>query len=96
MMILKKLILVIFFLSLLSGCIQNTAFLGPAYTLGSTGNLIQTGFSYGSGKVVTSLTGKSPGENIKNLLQLRDEDSDFEKLIKKRIIKTRKIMNLTQ
>ena len=96
MMILKKLILGICFLSLLNGCLQNTALLGPVYTLSTTGNLFQTGFSYGSGKVVNSLTGKSTGENIKDLLQPKGEDSDFEKLIKKRIRKTRKIMNLTQ
>ena len=84
------------FLSLLNGCVQNTAFLGPVYTMGSTGNLFQTGFSYGSGKAVTALTGKSPGENINGLLQPKDEDSDFERLIKQRIKKTRKIMNLTQ
>ena len=96
MIILKKLILGVCFLSLLSGCIQSTAFLGPVYTLGSTGNIVQAGLSYGSGKVVTGLTGKSTGENIKDLLQPKDEDSDFEKLINRRIIETRKKMNLTQ
>ena len=96
MIIIKKLILVMCFLSLFNGCVQNTAFLGPLYTLGSTGNIAQSGFSYASGKTVTSLTGKSPGENIKELLQPKDEDSDFEKIIKRRIIKTRKKMNLTQ
>ena len=75
---------------------QNTALLGPMYTLSSTGNVFQAGLSYGSNKAVTSITGKTPGENIKNLLQPKDEDSDFEKLIKKRIKETRKKMNLTQ
>tara|TARA_B110000261_G_scaffold114278_1_gene127629 strand:- start:266 stop:580 length:315 start_codon:yes stop_codon:yes gene_type:complete len=95
-MILKKLTLGIFFLTLLNGCAQSTAFLGPVYTLGSTGNIFQTGLSYGSGKVVTSLTGRTTEENIKNLLQPEDEDSDFERLIKQRIKKTRKIMNLVK
>ena len=95
-MILKKIILAIIFVNLLNGCVQNTALLGPMYTLGSTGNVFQTGLSYSSGKAVNSLTGKSTGENIKDLLQPKSEDSDFEKLIKQRIIKTRKIMNLTQ
>ena len=95
-MILKKLILGALFLSFLNGCVQNTTFLGPAYTLATTGNVFQTGLSYSSGKAVNSLTGKSTGENIKDLLQPKSEDSDFEKLIKQRIIKTRKIMNLTQ
>ena len=95
-MILKKIILAIIFLSFHNGCVQNTALLGPMYTLGSTGNVFQAGLSYGSNKAVTSITGKTPGENIKNLLQPKDEDSDFEKLIKKRIKETRKKMNLTQ
>ena len=95
-MILKKLTLGIFFLTLLNGCAQSTAFLGPVYTLGSTGNIFQTGLSYGSGKVVTSLTGRTTEENIKNLLQPEDEDSDFERLIKQRIKKTRKTMNLVK
>ena len=95
-MILKKIILAIIFLSFHNGCVQNAALLGPMYTLSSTGNVFQAGLSYGSNKAVTSITGKTPGENIKNLLQPKDEDSDFEKLIKKRIKETRKKMNLTQ
>ena len=95
-MILKKIILAIIFVNLLNGCVQNTALLGPMYTLSNTGNVFQAGLSYGSNKAVTSITGKTPGENIKNLLQPKDEDSDFEKLIKKRIKETRKKMNLTQ
>tara|TARA_B100000795_G_C22472627_1_gene313560 strand:- start:124 stop:411 length:288 start_codon:yes stop_codon:yes gene_type:complete len=95
-MILKKLILTIFILGLFNGCVQNTVFLGPAYTLTSTGNLFQAGLSYGSSKAVTSTTGKTTGEHIKNFLQPREEDSDFRKLVEQRIIKTRKIMNLNQ
>ena len=95
-MILKKIILAIIFVNLLNGCVQNTALLGPMYTLGSTGNVFQTGLSYGSNKVISSITGKTTGGNIKDLLQPKDEDSDFEKLIKKRIKETRKKMNLTQ
>ena len=94
LIILKKLILTICFLSFLNGCVQSTAFLGPAYTLGSTGNVFHAGLSYGSSKVVKNITGKSTEENIKNLLQPKDEDNDFERLIKERVINTRKIMNL--
>ena len=96
MTILKKLILGTLFLSLLNGCVQSTAFLGPIYTLGNTGNVFQTGLSYGSSKAVKSITGKSTGENIIDFLQPKDEDSDFEKLIKKRIIETRKKMKLVE
>ena len=95
-MTLKKIIFVVIFVNLLNGCVQNTAFLGPLYTLSSTGSVFQSGLSYGSSKAVTSITGKTPGENIKHLLQPKDEDSDFEKLIKERIKETRKKMNLAQ
>ena len=95
-MILKKLILGIIFLSFLNGCVQSTAFLGPMYTLGTTGNVFQAGLSYGSSKTVNIITGKTPVENIKDIIQPKDEDSDFERLIKKRIKETRKKLNLAQ
>ena len=95
-MILKKLILGIIFLSFLNGCVQSTAFLGPMYTLGTTGNVFQAGLSYGSSKTVNIITGKTPVENNKDIIQPKDEDSDFERLIKKRIKETRKKLNLAQ
>jgi len=76
-MIIKKIILGIFFLCLLNGCAQSTAFLGPIYTFGTTGNAYQAGFSYGSDRVITSLTGKSTGQNIKEILQPKKKDIDF-------------------
>ena len=42
--------------------------LGPMYTFGTTGNVYQAGLSYGSEKAITSLTGKSTGQNIKEML----------------------------
>ena len=81
-MIIKKIILGIFFLCLLNGCAQSTAFLGPIYTFGTTGNAYQAGFSYGSGKIVTSLTGKSTVENVEHLLKNKKQDSDLRKLVK--------------
>ena len=94
-MIKKKIVLGICCLGLLNGCVQSTAFLGPAYTLGSTGNIYQAGLSYSSNHAISSLTGKSTGENIKNILQVKDEDTDFQKLVKKRIKETRKKLNLS-
>ena len=47
--------------------------LGPAYTLTSTGNVYQAGFSYGSSEMITMYTGKTPMENLKNLLQNPDK-----------------------
>ena len=79
-MILKKVISSIFVIFFLTGCLQNTVFLGPAVTIASTGSVYQAGLSYGSGKAITKITGKTPIENIKNLLE---KDEDKEKNIKK-------------
>ena len=67
-MILNKIIISIFAICFLTGCVQNTALLGPAVTAASTGNLYQAGLSYGSSKVVTKITGKTTTENIKIFL----------------------------
>ena len=92
----KKILIGTIFLIFLNGCAQNTAFLGPILTGATTGSATQMGLSYGSNKMITTLTGKSPEENIKVLLIPNKEDDDFTKLVKKRIKETRKKMNLTQ
>ena len=81
-------------IGLLSGCLQSTAFLGPIYTLGTTGNAYQAGLSYGSDKVITTLTGKSSLENVEDLIESKKKDSDLRKLVKKQIKETRKKLNL--
>ena len=68
-----KIIISIFFLLLLNGCIQNTVFLGPVLTGASTGSAYQAGLSYGSGRVVSSLTGKTTAENIKVFFKEKDK-----------------------
>ena len=93
-MILKKTFIGIFLLGMLSGCAQNVALLGPAYTFGSTGNIYQAGLTFSSNKAITSLTGKSVGQNVKEILTLKKKDSKFEKLVKTRMIETRKKLKL--
>ena len=95
-MILKKLIIGILSIILLSGCAQNVAILGPAYTLVTTGNVYQSGLTYGSNELITKTTGKSTTQNIKELLVPKKDDNEFQKLVKKRIIETRKKLNLTK
>ena len=90
----KKKILQIFIMALLGGCAQTTSFLGPLYTLSTTGNMYQAGLSYGSDKAITTLTGKSSLENVEDLLKAKKQDSDLRKLVKKRIKETRKKLNL--
>ena len=67
-MILKKIIISAFAMCFLTGCLQNAAFLGPAVTVASTGNLYQAGLSYGSSQVIEKMTGKTPTENVKSFL----------------------------
>jgi len=102
-MFINKLIIGIFCLVFLNGCAQNFAFLGPAVTLANTGSVYQAGLSYGSDRIITSLTGKSTSENIKQLLITdkqdaefpNEQDTEFFKLVKKNIEQTRKKLNLT-
>ena len=91
-----KIIIGIIFIVLLNGCAQSTALLGPIFAGASTGSATQAGLSYGSNKMITTLTGKSTEENIKLLLIPKKEDNDFTKLVKKRIKETRKKLKLSQ
>ena len=99
-MIHKKIIFGFFTLSFLAGCASPTAMLGPAYTLTSTGNVLQAGFSYGSGELVTMYTGKTPMENVieitsndkKNIQKKTLESVDFKDLVISRVKKTNGIL----
>ena len=60
----------IFALLFLTGCFQSTASLiGPAYTIGSSGNIYQAGFSYGINESLQRTTGKSTIDHAKLLLE---------------------------
>ena len=100
-MTLKKIIAGLFLLFFLNGCVQSAALLGPAYTLASTGNVFHAGLSYGSNQAVKKITGKSTTENIKGLvdnkkIKVEEEErhDDFFALVKSRIEKTSKIIQL--
>ena len=94
-MFLKKIIIVIFSVSFLNGCAQNAALLGPAYTLVTSGNIYHAGFTYGGNEIITKTTGKSMAQNIKEGITTKQKDSDFQRLVKKNIEKTRKKLNLS-
>ena len=94
-MFLKKLIIMIFLVSFLNGCAQNAAILGPAYTLATSGNIYQAGFTFGGNEIVTKTTGKSMAQIIKESITPKKEDSDFKKLVKRNIEKTRKKLNFS-
>ena len=72
LMILKKILIGLFLICFLNGCVQSVALLGPAYTLVSTGNLYYAGLSYGSNQAVKKVTGKTTTGNIKSLLKKQE------------------------
>jgi len=84
----KKILLITTSFVLLGACAQTTALLGPAISIGSTGNVMQAGFSYGANMVVKQTTGKVPSEHV----SLYVEEKKKEKMLKKRDAKIRKEM----
>ena len=100
LMINRKIIFGLFMLSLTGACSAPSAMIGPVYTLTSTGNIYQTGFSYGSNQLITSYTGKTPIENLeeitsknlqnkKNIQKRTLESEDFHQLVKNKIQKVK-------
>ncbi len=90
----------------MGGCASPTAMLGPAYTLTSTGSVFQAGFSYGTNEVITRYTGKTPIENLKDISLSKEknekniqketlESQEFYLLVKSKIDKSSKILNLS-
>ncbi len=102
-MIYKKIIFGLLTLSFLGGCAAPTAMLGPAYTLTSTGSINQASLSYGSNRMITMYTGKTPIENVKeitlnhekNIQKQTLESEDFYILVKNKIDKTGAILKKT-
>ena len=94
-MIFIKILIRIFFIAFLSGCAQNAALLGPAYTLSTSGNAYHAGLTYGTNEIIAKTTGKSVAQNFKEALISKKEDTEFEKLVKRNIQKTRRKLNLS-
>ncbi len=93
----KKVVFGLIILSTLGACASPTAMLGPAYTLSTTGNVLQASLSYGSNEMITSYTGKTPLENIKEIAKSNQKNKtlmseEFYNLVKKNIEKTNKII----
>ena len=90
----KILTLILFFL-FLNGCLQNTAFLGPAVTVASSGNIAQAGLSYSSNLAIKKITGKTPIENVKLMLQPKDNEDKIITSAKNKIKEVSKIEDLS-
>ncbi len=98
----KKLIFTLIIFILTASCTSPTALLGPAYTLTSSGNVLQASLSYGSGELVKQYTGKTTIENLKeisiknkNIKKNTLQSEEFYNLVKEQIQKTNKIINLS-
>ena len=78
-----------------TGCVQPTALLGPMYTIGTTGNALQAGASYGTSYVVKKMTGKTVSENVNTFVdteelkeELKENPDDFFRIVKKHVKKS--------
>lgn len=87
------------FLTLLNSCAQNAAFLGPAITMGTTGNVIQAAVQYGTNEAIKKETGKDAltfiSDKVEEDHKKKKFDKKFTELIKNRIKKTRQKLNFT-
>ena len=75
----KNILLISISFLLLSACAQTTAFIGPAITVGSTGNVMQAGFSYASNIAVKKTTGKTPSEHVSLYIEEKKEEKKYKK-----------------
>ena len=90
----KKIAFILTSVVLLTGCVQSTAFLGPAITVAVTGNIAQAGFTYGTNEVFKKETGKDTIQYVSSLLEPEDKNvtinEDLVVLVENNIKKTRK------
>ena len=98
----KKIVFILMSVVLFTGCVQSTAFLGPAITVAATGNIAQAGFTYGTNEVFKKETGKDTIQYVSSLLEPEDKNllepedkkitinEDLVALVESRIKKTRK------
>jgi len=70
----KKVAFILMSVVLLTGCVQSTAFLGPAITVAATGNIAQAGFTYGTNEVIKRETGKNTMQYVSSLFEPEDKN----------------------
>ena len=89
----KKIVFILMSVVLLTGCVQSTAFLGPAITIAATGNIAQAGFTYGTNEAIKRETGKDTIQYVSSLLEPEDKkitiNEDLVALVENSIKKTR-------
>ena len=77
----RKILVILLSLVLLSSCAQSTALIGPAITIGNTGNIMQAGFSYGSNMVIKQTTGQTPGGHVATYIEEKRKKEKIRKEI---------------
>ena len=77
----KKILFIFFCCTLLTACGQTTALLGPAITIGNTGNVMQAGFSYGTNMALRQTTGKTPEEHVTSYVEKKRQEKKIRKEI---------------
>ena len=92
----KKIIFGLFILCFLGACASPTALLGPTFTFTSTGSALQTGFSYGSGKIIEKYTGKTPIENLQELTLKENKQNKQENNIQKQTLESEEFLQLVK
>ena len=77
----RKVLIILLSFTLLSACAQSTVLIGPAITIGNTGNVMQAGFSYGSNMAVKRATGKTPEEYVTSYVEEKRQEKKIRKEI---------------
>ena len=77
----RNILIILLSLVLLSACAQSTALIGPAITVGNTGNIMQAGFSYGSNVAIKQTTGKTPGGHVTSYIETKKEKEKIKREI---------------
>mgnify|MGYP001158193779 CR=1 FL=1 len=89
----RKFILTLFGLITLNGCVDGTALLGPAISIGTSGNVYQASLSYTSNQVIYKTTGKTPLEHFTTFLDPKDKfDGDLNLIVTDNIEKIEKVL----
>ena len=93
----KKIFFLLIGLTTLNGCVETTAFLGPAISVGTTGNVYQASLSYSTNRIIYSATGKTPIEHVTNLFDPNDEfDGNLNLIIADNIDNVKKSLKINK
>ena len=78
----------------LNGCIESTALLGPAITVGTSGNVYQASISYASNQILYNTTGKTTIEHVTSFLDPQNEfEGDLDLILKDNIEDAKEVLN---